>query len=583
MEKKSVSFSFKEKLNKFVFFKPKVEQNETINKRKRELSIDSSSSMYTKNNKMQTTSTSLSSSCSFSNPEIPHSKPLKNFSKLTGKNDALKTHGNHKYHKFAVKSRNNFLPAYHNPQKVIINQINTQRSIQVNENRKRLVPIIETIIFCGRQNLALKGHRDDGFLDDDAGPSNEENFRELLMFRISAGDKTLESHINTTSSRSTFIILRYVLDNKVHEDFITFVDAYKSIRPEDIPNPYEVKLSGKALGHVVLDIISKLGLDLDKCIGIGTDGAAIQKKCCNAVRCPCFNHALNNSLAQASTIPSIRNTIGTLKAIIAFFKTFAKKHKLLTDTIGHKLIGLCQTRWVELHDCIIQFKKILPQLESSMTTSKAKSFVLSICGTDFIFALTCLSFMLERTLPLSKILQSTTIDLKNASEIVQCTITVLQSNRTNCISESDKLYIEVQQLASELDIDLKLPRIIIKQTHRKNYNSQSIDEYYRISMFIPLLDSIIEDLKRRFTLPSIEAYDLSLFIQKTFLQQKMYCTSDYRDRVLNVSKRFYSIEPNKLHGETILGELKIWCQKWKLIAEGVEKCLNNAIETFFFL
>jgi len=83
----------------------------------------------------------------------------------------------------------------------------------------------------------------------------------------------------------------------------------------------------------------------------------IQTKCCNAVRCPCFNHALNNSLAQASTIPSIRNTIGTLKAIIAFFNTSAKKHKLLTDTIGHKLIGLCQTRWVELHDGIIQFKK----------------------------------------------------------------------------------------------------------------------------------------------------------------------------------------------------------------------------------
>lgn len=120
-----------------------------------------------------------------------------------------------------------------------------------------------------------------------------------------------------------------------------------------------------------------------------------KKKCFNAVRCLCFNHALNNSLAQASTMSSIRNTIGTLKAIIAFFNKSTKKHKLLTDTIGHKLIGLCQTRWVELHDGIIQFKKILPQLvivlteitkwkESSMTTSKVKSFVLSICDTDFI-------------------------------------------------------------------------------------------------------------------------------------------------------------------------------------------------------
>lgn len=54
--------------------------------------------------------------------------------------------------------------------------------------------------------------------------------------------------------------------------------------------------------------------------------------------------------------------------------------------------------------------------------------------------------------------------------------------------------------------------IQILLTHRENYNLQSNYDYYRISMFIPLLDSIIEDLKR-----SMEAYDLSLFIPKTFL------------------------------------------------------------------
>jgi len=105
-----------------------------------------------------------------------------------------------------------------------------------------------------------------------------------------------------------------------------------------------------------------------------------------------------------------------------------------------------------------------------MATSKAKSFVLSICDTDFIFALTCLSYVLDRALSLSKILQSSTIDLKNASEIVQCTITVLQSNRNNCISEFAKLYLEVQQLATELDIDLKIQRINKKQTHRALMN-----------------------------------------------------------------------------------------------------------------
>lgn len=77
-------------------------------------------------------------------------------------------------------------------------------------------------------------------------------------------------------------------------------------------------------------------------------------------------------------------------------------------------------------------------------------------------------------------------------------------------------------MASELDVDLKVPRINKKQTHRENYTLQSIDEYYRINIFIPLLETIVENLQRRFTLPSMEAYDLSLFIPKTFLHQNIY-------------------------------------------------------------
>lgn len=114
-----------------------------------------------------------------------------------------------------------------------------------------------------------------------------------------------------------------------------------------------------------------------------------------------------------------------------------KKQKLLFDTIGHKLIKLCHTRWVELHNTVIQFQKILLQLvivltkttiwkESSMTTSKAKSLILSICDTDFIFTLIYLSQVLKQTLSLSKILQFSTVDFKNVSEIMQCTINALR-------------------------------------------------------------------------------------------------------------------------------------------------------------
>lgn len=355
-------------------------------------------------------------------------QPLIKFSKLTGKDGVLNIHNNNKYHQNAVESGKDFLKTYACPQKDIVNQVYTQRLKQVNENRERLRPIIETLIFCGYQNIPLRGHRDDGALIDtfntkESPTSNEGNFRELLKFKIRSGDDKLKKHLENTSSRSTYIgkniqvelldcigsvikskiiqnvkmagfyaivfdettdiscteqlslTLRYVHNNEVHEDFMCFVDAYKSIRPEDKSTSGELKLTGQALGHIVLDILSKdFHLDPKLCVGIATDGCAVmvsqkcgavatlKKECINAVYCPCYNHALNNSLAQSSKIVPIRNTIGTLKEIIAFFNASAKRQIILNNISDKKLTGLCQTRWIEMHDGILQFKSELPKV-----------------------------------------------------------------------------------------------------------------------------------------------------------------------------------------------------------------------------
>jgi len=47
------------------------------------------------------------------------------------------------------------------------------------------------------------------------------------MFAIIFDETTDISHVEQLS-----LVLRYVLDNKVYEDFITFVDVYKLTRPE---------------------------------------------------------------------------------------------------------------------------------------------------------------------------------------------------------------------------------------------------------------------------------------------------------------------------------------------------------------
>ena len=77
----------------------------------------------------------------------------------------------------------------------------------MNENRERLRPIVDSIIFLARQNIPLRGHRDDGSLLDDTSNAlvNEGNFRELLRFRIQAGDTILQKHLQNSNASATYI------------------------------------------------------------------------------------------------------------------------------------------------------------------------------------------------------------------------------------------------------------------------------------------------------------------------------------------------------------------------------------------
>ena len=54
---------------------------------------------------------------------------------------------------------------------------------------------METVILCGRQGIAFRGHRDDGTAVEEDAADNHGNFLALLHFRIQAGDQVLEEHL----------------------------------------------------------------------------------------------------------------------------------------------------------------------------------------------------------------------------------------------------------------------------------------------------------------------------------------------------------------------------------------------------
>lgn len=97
-----------------------------------------------------------------------------------------------KFHKDAVEAAAVFAAVMKNPDLAIDHRLSSERSKRAAENHCKLLSIAETIIFCGRQGLAFRGHRDDTSTKEDSS-ANQGNFLALLHFRVQAGDKVLEN------------------------------------------------------------------------------------------------------------------------------------------------------------------------------------------------------------------------------------------------------------------------------------------------------------------------------------------------------------------------------------------------------
>ncbi|GBN96721.1 hypothetical protein AVEN_167796-1 [Araneus ventricosus] len=72
------------------------------------------------------------------------------------------------------------------------------------KNRKRLIPIIQTIRFCGRQQIAVRGNRDGGRIGLEEPEKNDGNFRSVLRYRANSGDNDLKDQLKNSGGRSMY-------------------------------------------------------------------------------------------------------------------------------------------------------------------------------------------------------------------------------------------------------------------------------------------------------------------------------------------------------------------------------------------
>ena len=110
--------------------------------------------------------------------------------------------------------------------------------------------------------------------------------------------------------------------------------------------------------------------------------------------------------------------------------------------------------------------------------------------------------------PITEVLQAIELDLLKVNDHIQEILNILMHHRENSVSVFEAILTIANNQADEINVELSIPTQAKKQAIRVNYPNHSINEYYRLSIFIPYLDSLISSLKSRFSDDHKEIFSL---------------------------------------------------------------------------
>lgn len=172
---------------------------------------------------------------------------------------------------------------------------------------------------------------------------------------------------------------------------------------------------------------------------------------------------------------------------------------------------LCETRWIEKHKTIRVFKGnfpvILEALENlsregnSATRKNAFQLHAAAFKISFILCITLIAKYSALLEPVVNALQSIALDVVKASQHVKRILQLLKSHRDNPERVTDEIIKDATVVAEKVGLEediTSMPRIVGKQRHRSNHPAESSSEFWKRSLIIPYLDSVITSLETRF-------------------------------------------------------------------------------------
>ena len=383
----------------------------------------------------------------------------------------------------------------------------------IEDNRQYVKALLESLLFCAQQGIALRGHRES--MEDSS--TNPGNFRSLVSLmsrhndvlrrRLDEGPRNaswLGHHIqneliqimadmvlssitaevkdscyftliadetkDVSKREQLSIVLRYVYKGIVHERFLAFVHAHH--------------LDASSLSEYIIKTLSDLHINIEFCVSQCYDGASVMSGQCagvsakikeknnKAVYVHCCAHRLNLVLVDATKqLPSAADFFSLLEALYVFMSS-SKAHDLFlakqTELGQHRevrLKKLSDTRWSCRYASI---KALTSTFAPTLATLKeisegddqnriveARGILLQVRNFEFVLCLIMFERIFAITSKLSDVLQAECLDFTGAVTCIEATIETLQDMRSE---EWRRIWERAVSLASTHSITIEYPR-----------------------------------------------------------------------------------------------------------------------------
>lgn len=286
--------------------------------------------------------------------------------------------------------------------------------------------------------------------------------------------------------------------------------------------------TGAGLTGLFLDeIIDKYGIDMNDCRGQGYDNGAnmvghikgvqsrIAKTYPRAFFNPCGCHSLNLVVADAAktSIKSV-SLFGVLQRLFVYFSNSTKRWKVVSEHLQNlSLKKVCDTRWESRINSLkavrYQYAEVKRALEDEyeqstdpVASSEAESLLVNLEKFEFLMALVIWYDVLFQVNLVSKTMQSETMDLSEATKIMNKCLKFLKEYRSTGFTSA---LITAKEIAEEAQITQEFETVRLRRK-KKMFSYENQDESptdpetaFRTSVFYPMIDTAINSLQLRFS------------------------------------------------------------------------------------